>query len=182
MPSPLLSIEQLKENADAEQAFLEGGRPATANDLDSVIARLVQYRDRRQKRCRGCNASAIARAERALKMRIPPAWQRVLRATAGLRVRGSDLGGGTACEIISPEQLPKFQQMQRDSMRALGIRFNRPALHVVDNGVGDFLFLETSRQKDGNCAVLLLSHETCRIERRWKDVQSMLDELLAGDA
>jgi hypothetical protein len=49
--------------------------------------------------------------------------------------------------------------------------------------LGDSIWLDTRRQKpDGDCRVLLMSHETGEEERDWLSIADFLEELLTAEA
>jgi hypothetical protein len=86
------------------------------------------------------------------------------------------------CAIPSAEQLPEFQKDQLTAARCIDPNFSDRWLHIAQSPFSDYICLDTTRQtQEGDCPVLLISHETGEVEREWNNIASFLDDLLATD-
>jgi hypothetical protein len=54
---------------------------------------------------------------------------------------------------------------------------------AIRTEIGDSIWLDTTRtNKDGECRVVLMSHETGKEEREWPSVAEFLEELVLESA
>jgi hypothetical protein len=186
-PGPLFTDEEIgwirAEEAKAWAAFVQKPKPAPVASLSRSLE-LLKARKRMEpaKWASAASSKAIERASKALPRPLPTAWQKVLRTANGGVLDDCELANGAACAIPSTEELPKFHEEQLAAARCLDPQFPDHFLHVVQSQIGDFICLDTSTQtKDGDCPVLLVSHETGEVEREWDNVATFLDELLASE-
>ena len=168
------------EEAAIQTAAERNPKPSRKATLKRSLALL--------KSCRRANSQDFRRAATAkqieqLKSQIawplPSSWEAVLRTCNGARIEPCELACDTACEIVSAPQLPKFVRKQLESEPELPQGF----LPVVDSETGDYIGLDSSSiRPDGECRVMLLSHEEPAVEREWASVAEFLEDLLAGCA
>lgn len=127
---------------------------------------------------RGATATQIEALRRSLDLPLPGSWEKVLRACNGAEIEPCELAADAACELIPAQQLAEFNQRQ-----AKDCWFELPPglLHVADSQIGDYIGLDTkSVGADGECRVLLVSHESQDVEKEWPTVAEFLEDLLAG--
>src|SRR5262249_25636857 len=126
-------------------------------------------------------ARVIAEAGRALGAALPAAWEKVLRICNGGRVEHSPLASDLACLIIPGDKLAQAQQTEADYYREVGADLPDSFVVVMQTEIGDSVWLDTSGMKpEGDCRVVLMSHETGDEEREWSSVADFLEELLTA--
>lgn len=123
---------------------------------------------------------AVAEATRGLPLKVPALWQQILLVADGAVIYGAfgDLVIQSADHIHGCHE----DHLERASER----RPDFPAhlLHVAVTGTGDFVSLDTSKlTSDGDCPVILMSHETLEPDRTWVSIPAFLEEVfeLAGE-
>lgn len=122
---------------------------------------------------------AIAGAAMALGREIPAAWQKILRATNGGRITKCAIADGEACLIVPVEKLAETRKDDAVYYRGMGAKMPASLVVVAQTEIGDSLWLDTAKvTPEGDCNVILMSHETGDEERRWPTVAEFLEELL----
>jgi hypothetical protein len=107
---------------------------------------------------------------------LPDDWREVLRVSAG----GHFGMGDTACEVVTPDELPDFHAELLAVGRGAHDDYPATVLHVARTPTGDYYVLDRGAEMAKECPVVLFSHETCAPERRWSNVAAFLEEMLAG--
>ena len=184
---PTFSAEQLKRIREIEAAtwanHQAAPKPRRAPDLARSLS-LLRSTKRRAKNsfARPATPKGIAEAERALGIKIPAAWQKVLRVSNGGRIANSPLASEQACLIVPVEKLTKCQREESDFYREISAPLPRGFVLIVQTETGDSIWLDTKRKRpDGDCRVLLVSHETGQADREWPCAAAFLEELLTAD-
>jgi hypothetical protein len=117
---------------------------------------------------RPASALAIEEAGRALGAALPTAWQKVLRTCNGGRIDQSPLASDQACLIIPAEKLAHERRTEVDYYREIGAELADSLVLVMQTEIGDSVWLDRRTLKpDGDCRVVLMSHETGEEEREW---------------
>jgi hypothetical protein len=127
-------------------------------------------------------APLLAQAEAALGAAIPAAWQKVLRICNGGRIEHHPLAADQACSMLPAEKLAKSRDTETAYYRDIHAEIPDAFLQIMETEVGDSIWLDTSRQApDGDCRVVLMSHETGELEREWSSIADFLEELLTPE-
>jgi hypothetical protein len=125
---------------------------------------------------------SIEEAERAVGLKVPLAWQKVLRISNGGKVANSPLAAEQACLIVPVEKLATAQRGEIEYYREINAPLPKGWLLIVQTEIGDSIWLDTRRRKaGGECRVVLVSHETGAEEREWPNVAEFLEELLTAE-
>jgi hypothetical protein len=186
-PEPLFSRKALAElRARTEQALVESLRSPMPVRAPSLTRGLSLLRARKRRQPKGFAAPARAKvlhaASGALGQPIPEAWQKVLRVCNGGRIENCELASGMACTIIPIERVSQQWRQEADYYRQVGAAVQDSFMLVMQTEVGDSIWLDTARlQSEGDCRVVLLSHETGGEERTWPSIAEFLEELLASE-
>jgi hypothetical protein len=183
---PMFSSEQLARmrefEAKAWAAHIAHPKPPRAPDLARSLA-LLRSRKRREPKsfARPVTPKAIAESSALLGTTIPPAWQNVLRVSNGGRIENSALAAGEASLIIPAEKLAKARKSETDYYRDMYTELADSLVVVMETEIGDSVWLDTARLKpDGDCRVVLMSHETGE-DREWLNIADFLEELLTAE-
>jgi hypothetical protein len=183
-PVPCISREKLDEwHARAEEArveFLRSPKPVRAPSLARALT-LLRARKRRQPSdfAPPAKAKDFQKACDSLGRPIPEAWQLVLRVCNGGKIEACELACGEACTITALAKLPDERRREADYYREFGAQLQDRFLPVMRTEIGDSIWLDTARpQPQGDCRVVLMSHETQDEDREWPSVAEFLDELL----
>src|SRR5262249_32984931 len=124
----------------------------------------------------------LAKAAVALGTAIPAAWQKVLRICNGGRIEHHPLAADQACIILPAEKLAKSCGNETAYYRQIQAEMPDAFLLIMQTETGDSIWLNTSRQTpDGDCQVVLMSHETGELEREWSSIADFLEELLTPE-
>jgi hypothetical protein len=181
---PCISREKLDEwHARAEEArveFLRNPKPVRAPSLARALT-LLRARKRRRPSDFGPPAKAkdFQKASDSLGRPIPEAWQMVLRVCNGGKIEACELACGEACTITALAKLPNERRQEAEYYREFGAQLQGRFLPVMRTEIGDSIWLDTARpQPEGDCRVVLMSHETQDEERDWPSVAEFLEELL----
>jgi hypothetical protein len=181
---PTFSREQLKRIREIEAAAWAKHRanpkPRRAPDLARSLS-LLHSRKRGATKCfvKPATPKAIAQAEKALVMKIPACWRKVLQVSNGGRVDNSPLAAHQACLFLPAEKLAKSRETEAEYYRDIGATLSRSLLCVMQTEIGDSVWLDTAKKKtNGDCRVVLMSHETGDVEREWPTITEFLEELL----
>jgi SMI1 / KNR4 family (SUKH-1) len=181
---PLFSSEQLtllrELEAKAWAQHVAYPKPPRAPDLKRSLS-LLRARKRQSPKdfAKPANAKSIEETGKTLSRKIPAAWQQVLRITNGGRIDKSPLAAGHACIIMPLKDLPEWQKTESEYYRGIGAELPDSMLFIIHTEIGDSIWLDTAKQKsDGDCRVVLMSHETGEEERDWPTVAEFLEELL----
>jgi hypothetical protein len=184
---PTFSAEQLKRIREIEAAAWAKHRatskPRRAPDLSRSLSLLRSAKRLAPKSFPPpATPKAIAEAERAVGIKIPAAWQKALRVSNGGKIASSPLATEQACLIVPVEKLAKFQREEFDFYREISAPLPRGLLLIVQTETGDSIWLDTKRKRpDGDCRVVLFSHETGETEREWPCAAEFLEELLTAE-
>ena len=101
-------------------------------------------------------------------------WCKVLSETNGAAING--VFGDMI--IQSAEHLHGCHEAYTEQGLEHSPDFPRHLLHFANTGMGDFLSLDTSKvTADGDCPVVLMSHETYEPERTWPSIPEFLAEV-----
>jgi len=183
---PAFSPEQLKRMREIEAAAWAKHRaspkPRRAPDLARSLS-LLRSRKRGAPKCfaKPATPKAIAQAEKALVMKIPAGWQKVLQVSNGGRVDDSPLAADQACLFLSAEKLAKSRQTEAEYYGDIGATLSRSLLLAMQTEIGDSVWLDTAKKKpNGDCRVVLMSHETGDVDREWPTIAEFLEELLTA--
>jgi hypothetical protein len=183
-PEPAFSAEQMARIRELEaQAWAEHAanpKPPRAPDLARSLSLMRSAKRRAPKSfARPVAQSAIDEAQRTLGRAIPTAWQKVLRISNGGQIDTCPLADGHACRITPPQQLAKECRTEIAYYREIGAELPDSLLAVMTTEFGDSVWLDTSRPSgDGDCRVVLMSHETGEEQREWSSVAEFLEEML----
>src|SRR5262249_17507312 len=113
---------------------------------------------------------------------MPDAWQKVLRVSNGGKITKSPLACEQSCQIVPVEKLAKSQREEVEYYRDINAPLPKGWFLVVQTETGDSIWLDTQRKKtDGECRVVLVSHETGETEREWPSVAAFVEELLTSE-
>jgi hypothetical protein len=184
-PAPLLSVEEFArlraEETSLWAEYQRDPKPPRAASLARSLSLLRAAKRRMPERYAGPSTPrSIAAAERTLSVEIPAAWQKVLRVTNGGKIEDSPLASGEACVIIPAENLSKSQREELSYYRDIRAELPDTLLVALQTEIGDSIWLDRAQQKpDGDCRVVLISHETGEEEREWSGVAAFLEELLS---
>lgn len=187
-PEPLLSAEDFARLRAQESALwaehLRNPKPPRVPNLARSLSLLRSAKRRApQSFPKPATPKAIAAASRAVGIEIPVPWQKALGISNGGKVENSPLACEQACLIVPVEQLAKSQREEVEYYRKIGAALPKGAVLVVQTEIGDSMWLDTRRPKqDGDCRVVLMSHETGEELREWPSVAEFLEELLTPDA
>lgn len=187
-PGAAYSREELAEiRGELEtwrKAFDAQPKPARQPSLPQSLRLLKSWkRDNPDQLNRAASAKAIDGANEVLPIRLPPGWQKVLRSADGGRVAHSEVTDGEgACILAATKDLARFQQQHAWALEALVPEFEGRLLVIGETEFGDCLALEMGSQpKDGDCRVLLISHETLGVKREWDGIASFVEDLVGMD-
>jgi hypothetical protein len=187
-PEPAFSAEQMARIRELEaQAWAEhvaNPKPARTPDLARSLGLLRSAKRRAPERfAKPAAQKAIDEASQALGLAIPTAWQKVLRFSNGGQIDNCPLADGDACRITPTQKIDKECQAERDYYRELGAELADSLLAVMRTEWGDSVWLDTSRPSgNGDCRVVLMSHETGDEQREWPSVAEFLEETLTSQA
>jgi hypothetical protein len=177
-PEQLVRIRELEAEAWAEHV----GHPKSprAPDLARSLGLLRSTKRRAPANfAKAATQKVIDEAAHALGLAIPAAWQKVLRICNGGQIDNCPLTDGDACHITPTQKLAKECRAERDYYRELGAELADSMLAVIRTEWGDSVWLDTSRPSgDGDCRVVLMSHETGEQQREWPSVAEFLEEIL----
>jgi hypothetical protein len=174
-------MAQLRElEAKAWAEHIAHPKPPRAPDLKRSLS-LLRARKRQAPKdfAKPASAKMIEEAAKTSGREIPAAWQQVLRISNGGRIDKSPLAAGCACKIMPLKDLPQWQRSEAKYYRGGGADLPDSMLFIIHTEIGDSIWLDTAKQKpDGDCRVVLMSHETWSEERDWPTVAEFLEELL----
>jgi hypothetical protein len=181
---PAFTAEQMTRLRELEaKAWAEHvahPKPPRAPDLKRSLA-LLRSRKRQTPKdfARPASAKAIEEVAATLGRELPNAWQQILRICNGGRIDKSPLADGHACRIMPITELAKWQRSESEYYRGIGAQLPNSMLFIIHTEIGDSIWLDTANPKaDGDCRVVLMSHETGEEERDWPTVAEFLEELL----
>jgi hypothetical protein len=177
-PEQMARLRELEAKAWAEH--VAHPKPPRAPDLKRSLS-LLRARKRQMPKnfAKPASAKMIEMTAKALGRQIPAAWQQVLRITNGGRIDKSPLAAGHACVIVPLKDLAQWQRSESEYYRGIGAELPDSMLFIIHTEIGDSIWLDTTKQKpDGDCRVVLMSHETSEEERDWPAVAEFLEELL----
>jgi hypothetical protein len=182
--APLFSAEELARLRAQEATFwaehVRRPKPARKPDLKRSLSLLRSAKRTKPKNfSRPAAPKAIAEASRALGIKLPVSWTSVLRISNGARIENSPLAAEEACLIVPVEKLAKTQREEVEYYREINSPLPKGFVLAVQTEIGDSIWLDTRRvRRDGDCRVVLMSHETGEQEREWPTVAEFLEELL----
>ncbi len=171
-------LRELEAKAWAEH--IAHPKPPRAPDLKRSLSLLrARKRQRPTEFVKPASAKMMEEAAKTLGKKIPAAWQQVLRICNGGRIDKSPLACGNACIIVPLKDLPQWQRSESKYYRGGGAELPDSMVFVMTTELGDSIWLDTAQEKpDGDCRVVLMSHETWAEERDWPTVAEFLEELL----
>jgi hypothetical protein len=185
-PEPLFSPDEFVRIREQEARFwtehIRHAKPPRVPSLARSLSLLRAAKRRSSKRFpRPAAAKAIAQAERALGLEIPAAWQKVLRTSNGGKIAKSPLAAEQACLMVAVDRLPQAQREEVEYYREINAPLPKGWLLIVQTQTADSIWLDL-RQKgpNGDCPVVLMSHETGEAEREWTSVAEFLEELVTA--
>jgi hypothetical protein len=181
--TPEEMIRMREQEADAWAEHVAHPKSVPAPDLTRSFS-LLRSRKRLAPKdfAKPVTHKGLTDAEIALGVRIPSAWHRVLRISNGGKIENNPLACGEACLVIPAEKLAKSQQEELGYYRDIGAKLTDSMLVVMQTEIGDSVWLDTARKKpDGDCPVILMSHETGGEQREWPSVADFLEELLTAE-
>jgi hypothetical protein len=181
---PTFSAEQMTRfqglESEAWTQHLANPKPPRAPDLDRSL-KLLRSAKRRAPKNFGKPASQkeIDETARRLGLRIPLAWQKVLRLTNGGRIENCPLADGYEGRITPTDKLAKEWREELDFYSQMRADLPETLLSVMGTEFGDSIWLDTSRAgKAGDCPVVFMSHETGGQQREWPTIAEFLEEAL----
>jgi hypothetical protein len=184
-PEPAFSPEQFALIRELEaQAWAEHvahPKPPRAADLGRSLA-LLRLAKRRATAsfAKPATQKSLDEAADALGVQIPQAWQKVLRIAGGGRIENCALADGHACLITPIQKLAKECRAELAYYREIGAELLDSQIAVMTTEFGDSVWLDTSQPNgDGDCRVVLMSHETGEESREWHSVAEFLEEVLS---
>jgi hypothetical protein len=180
-PEQLVSIRRLEAAAWAKH--VAHPKPLRAPDLAHALSLLRACKRRApQSFARPAAQKVIDGVARALGTEIPMGWQKVLRISNGGRLDRCPLAGGHACLITPVERLAQDRQTEIRYYREIGTDLPKALLLVMMTEFGDSVWLDTSRpRRNGDCGVVMMSHETGEADREWPSIAEFLEEALASE-
>lgn len=104
----------------------------------------------------------------SIPLAVPSGWVQLLQLTNGF------FG-----EIEAPglERLWEHHQSHQEAAKYANPEFPDHVFHVAFDLSGDYVVLDLSRvTEDGDCPVMLFSHETMEKEREWESIGAFLVE------
>jgi len=179
-PPPALTVREMASLRAQERAVqalaVARPKPERRPDLKRAL-RLLRAAKRRRPHVfsRGAQREQLERLVSQLGP-LPDDWREVLRVSAG----GHFGMGDTACEVVTPDELPDFHAELLAVGRSAHDDYPATVLHVARTPTGDYYVLDRGAEMAKECPVVLFSHETCAPERRWSNVAAFLEEMLAG--
>jgi hypothetical protein len=177
-PEQTAKLRELEAKARAEH--LAHPKPPRAPDLKRSLS-LLRARKRQTPKdfAKPASAKAIEETAKAFSRKIPAAWQQLLLISNGGRIDKSPLAAGCACIIMPLKDLAQWQRSESKYYRGRGAELPDSMLFIIHTEIGDSIWLDTSKPKpDGDCRVVLMSHETGDEERDWPTIAEFLEELL----
>lgn len=187
-PGPAYSSEEIaairEEEARAWADFAARAKPTRETDVKRSVKRATKRKKRKRVKFDGAaSEEAIQEAGEELPVPIPPAWQHFLRTIGGAFIRKCVLTGGQAdSAFAAPHELAPLQEQLEWLASEIDPDLAEGLLWVGETEFGDAVALDTSTvTKDGECRVVLMSHETMDVDREWNTVAEFLDEVLAEE-
>jgi hypothetical protein len=185
---PLFSAEELARLRTQEEELwsqhLRNPKLLRVPNLSAALSLLASVKRRAPGNFREpATAEAIAQAARAMGVKIPRAWQKVLRLSNGGTIPKSPLADECSCFIVPTDKLAQSQREEVEYYRGIGSKLGKEFALAIRTEIGDSIWLDTTRtNKDGDCRVVLVSHETGEEEREWASVAEFLEELVLESA
>jgi len=177
-PEQMAKLRELEAKAWAEH--VAHPKPPRAPDLKRSLSLLrARKKQTPEDFATPASAKAIDETGKTLGRKLPAAWQQVLRVCNGGRIDKSPLAAGCACIIMPLKDLPQWQRSESKYYRGRGAELSDWMLFIIHTEIGDSIWLDTAKAKpDGDCRVVLMSHETGEEERDWPTVAEFLEEFL----
>jgi hypothetical protein len=173
-PSELAQLrnEEQSRSAVFRRRVKPERRPTMARSLAGLRAAKKARPDQFRKFAR---PPRIARAAAELGIVFPADWIDVLKVTDG-----GDFGhGGTDCQIVPLDDLAAFHRAIVENGQTTEDDYPDGYLNVGVAATGDYYALDLNTERSArDGAVVLFSHETLRIERRWESIAAFLDSIL----
>jgi hypothetical protein len=183
-PGPVYTGEELAEiRAELDRywaRFMTKPKPVRKPSLPRSLALLKVRKTKAPRRFnKPPKRGALAKANAELPAPIPAAWQKVLQVSNGATIENCAIASGAPCIIVPAEELPSFHKQQMEIARSMEADLPEQCLHVVDSRVSDFICLDLSAvTEEGDCRVVLVSHETGAVEEAWDNIATFLEDLL----
>jgi hypothetical protein len=182
--SPVFSKNQMARlrelEAEAWTLHLANPKPPRAPDLDRSLKMLrLAKRSAAKKFGKPANQKEIDETERELGVKIPPAWQKVLRISNGGLIDNCPLADGYEGRIIAADKLAHGWSTEVKYYSDMRAELPKTLLTVMTTEFGDSIWLDTTQiDKQGDCRVILMNHETGEQQREWGTVAEFLEEVL----
>ena len=128
---------------------------------------------------RGAKLESIRKATKVLPLKLPRVWESFLSKANGARICGvfGDLILQSAEHLEGCHEDSCERGLQHDP------DFPPHLLHIGLTGEGDVISLDTSKlTNEGDCLVVLISHETFEASRTWSSIPEFLQEVLESAA
>lgn len=179
---PVVSPEELrliKENeAKLWAKHLANPKPPRVPSLDRSL-KLLKKAKKNAPDDFECKASPadIAAVNAALPYPLPAAWEKVLAVAEVFMFAGGEF------EVVLLSRLVEYQNETRDCLET-GDPAAMPSkvLFFTHGAGGDFhCFDLDSLQPDGECRVLLISHEKMEPEAEWPSIAEFIEETFSGE-
>lgn len=117
----------------------------------------------------------ITALQEQMQYKLPDAWLSVLAISDG-----GDLSGD--CYLVPSAELPEYAKTWPERWAFVGADKRKDLLHFAAHGTGDSYAFVTSRTtKEGECPVVLISHETGQEERNWPTIAAFVEDVIAED-
>lgn len=171
-------VEALRAKFDAKP---KPPRPVKPLPIAKLVPKLKRVLKRQgAKPAKGASPDALAAAEKALQLAVPPLWAELLAAVDGFDIDESNALDGTAeLRIASAAELPSVHEgchaMLEDAELDLPVTY----LGVGSTDIGDRIFLVTGQlTPDGDCPVLHIDHETAETVMTWPAIGLFLADAI----
>jgi hypothetical protein len=180
LPAPVFTRDELAalriDEAKRLQRFCENPKPPRAADLTGALKLLRAARRAAPDRFGApVRPAALATMEAALPPNrgLPEAWRRVLGVSDGMTITGDH-----EIDIAPAAELPALQAEFDDVLRQSDDEHIEGYIVVGTTATGDHLALSTSEQKDDDCPVVLIDHETLEPAERWESIADAIESLI----
>jgi hypothetical protein len=128
----------------------------------------------------GAAAAAVATAEKSLGLTIPKRWKELLSKVDGFEIDNCNALDGTAMlSVASAKELVRTHKGCRSMIQIGWPELPKTHLGVARNDLDDAIFLDTTKlTADGDCPVIFMDHEECRVVATWPAISIFLSEAI----
>lgn len=178
---PLVSPEELRLIKDNEAKLwakhLANPKPPRVPSLDRSLKLLKRAKKNAPDDFgRKASPADIASVNAALPYTLPAAWEKVLAVAEVFSFAEGEF------EVVLLSRLAEYQKEVRDGLTEEQSEIPSKALFFTQGAAGDFhCFDLDSLQPDGECRVLLISHETNEPEAQWPSIAEFIEETFSGE-